>query len=85
MANCSLSRADALPGSVWRVRWAEGGVCPAVSGRYKRGAAAERLERLVGPGGCVRQFRSDRGGAAEGLERSVGPGRGVSGSFGTVQ
>ena len=43
MANCSLSRADALPGSVWRVRWAEGGVCPAVSERYNRGGTAERL------------------------------------------
>ena len=43
MANCSLSRADALPGSVWRVRWAQGGVCPAVSERYNRGGTAERL------------------------------------------
>ena len=37
-----ISRPDALPRRVWRVRWAQGGVCPAVSERYNRGGAAER-------------------------------------------
>ena len=31
-----ISRPDALPRRVWRVRWAQGGVCPAVSERYNR-------------------------------------------------
>ena len=59
MASCSLSRADALPGSVWRVRWAEGetvsGSFRAVQKRCCRGA----FGAFGGPrAGCVRQFRS---------------------------
>ena len=39
-----ISRPDALSQRVWSVWWAKGGVCPAVSERYNRGAAAERLQ-----------------------------------------
>ena len=43
---------EALPRGLWRVQWAQGGVCPAVSGRYNRGAATRPLGS-VGPGRCV--------------------------------
>ena len=39
-----ISRPDGLSRRVWRVWWAKGGVCPAVSERYNRGVAAERLQ-----------------------------------------
>ena len=56
-----IFRPDALPRRVWRVRWAEGGVCPAVRcGAVHRGAAAKGLERS--------QFR---GGTKEVLPRRV--------------
>jgi len=68
-----ISRPDALPRRVWRVRWAQGGVCPAVSERYN----IEVLPRSVCRDGKLQPIsrpdvlpRSD----AERLERSVGPG-----------
>ena len=77
---------EVLPRRVWSVRWAQGGVCPAVSRRYKRGAAAKGWRVRWEQGGVCPAVaeRYNRGAAAKGLERPVGPGRGVSGSFGAV-
>ena len=48
----------AMPRRVWRVRWAQGGVCPAVSERYSR-SCREAFGGFSGPRvGCVRRFRA---------------------------
>ena len=39
----SFGAIEVVPRRVWSVRWAQGGVCPAVSERYNRGGTAERL------------------------------------------
>ena len=71
-----ISRPHALPRSVWRVRWAQGGVCPAVSARYNGGGAAERLQ-----GWQAAAYIKTTCAAAERLEGSVGPGPGCVWQF----
>ena len=46
----SKHQVEVLLRGLWRVRWAQAGVCPAVSERCNRGAAAMPLEGSVGPG-----------------------------------